>query len=351
MKKLMVVALVLAMTAGVVSASEEEARIVYIPVHTTLIPGFPEAFGVKVRTNVSLSMIIDSVYRVDGIQAAGVMAVTEEDVRGAQAAGVGTVTGGGAYGVQSAGVFAVSEGGGYWLQSSGVFNVSNGPFHGAQLAGVFNVAEDRMNGVQSAGVFNVADRINGAQFAVVNVAREVRGVQVGIVNISDDMHGIPIGLVNIVRNGILNLTAWSDGGGYTYVGLQKGSRNLYTILYGGARNQDYFHSYDSLTAGLGLGLQLADEHAFVDFDVTAKHVVGADWWRALELDGSVFPSARLSAGLNVGRRLAILGGVSADAHIPGITRKSVFHTGDPLVLPAGSYSVELYPQFFLGAKL
>ncbi len=102
------VALILALTAGLVSASEEEARVVHIPVHTALIPGLAEAFGAKVHTNVSVSMLIDSVYRVDG-------------------------------------------------------------------------------------------------------------AQVGIVNISEGMYGIPIGLVNIVRNGILNVTGWSDGGGYTYV--------------------------------------------------------------------------------------------------------------------------------------
>lgn len=295
---------------------DREETVPFVPVHVSL---FGESWVGPVSTNFAVSPIISSVHTVNGLQAAGIIAAASDDVRG--------------------------------LQAAGVLNTVEGNLLGVQAAGVFNAVEGEVRGLQTAGVFNSAGDVTGGQVGLVNVADDVRGVQIGLVNVSDTMSGLPIGLINIVRDGIRNVAVWFEDTGYNYVGYQYGANIFYAIAYGGLHEDDWFENYGSLVTGLGLGMRAKLGALFVDADVSAKHVAGVEpgaWRNAMAYDESTYPAARLTAGLRLGRRLAFFAGASFDVHIPGLTERGPFHTGDMIPVQEDGFSAELYPKGFVG---
>ncbi|HUX20931.1 MAG TPA: hypothetical protein VMW69_06800, partial [Spirochaetia bacterium] len=290
------------------------------------------------------------------VQAAGVFNINSGDLEGAQLGGVFNINSGGLRGVQGGGVFNVAAEALRGVQAGGVFNVAGADLRGAQLAGVFNIGGDRVNGVQAAGVFNVAGEMRGAQMSVVNVGGEVRGVQVGVVNIAREMHGLPIGLISISSNGLHNLSVWTDGIGYGYGGFQIGSGGIYTIAFGGVPLSA--PSGGSGTFGIGLGLHTAIDSLWIDMDLSAKRQM--DWTgdslSVLTQMGTTqtsFPSLRGTVGYKIFKQLSILGGLTLEGNIPGVTTKSVFHSGTPWSIPMTNFgtSLDLYPQWFIGIRL
>jgi hypothetical protein len=323
---------------------------------------------------------------VDGVQLAGVFNITSGEIDGAQAAGVFNIAGGDASFFQGAGVFNIADGGVDGFQGSGVFNIANGDVNGFQGAGVFNIAEGEVDGFQGAGVFNIAGgvdgvqaatvntagRVDGIQIGVVNVGGTVHGGQIGLINISREFYGLPIGLINIAGNGLFAPQAWSDDRGFTYGGLQFGAGAMYTLVFGGAPYQTY---QETAAVGAGFGLHFVLGSLYIDGDVSIKglgsgtnlgeSIVNAalnfkDVFTGDIFGGSVswgeklYPALRTTVGFEVFNSLAIFGGMSLEAHIPGFNEKtSYFHAGTPWSIDLGlaGTSLDLYPRWYLGLRL
>jgi hypothetical protein len=380
--------------------TQEQVPVSYESFGFTVLPGIPNSSTNPTVYNLSLNLLIGSVYGIKGAQLGTIMNITEDKLTGVQASGVGNIVEGELLGVQYAGVFNIvgrdtqaaqfsgvfniNEGNTSFFQAAGVFNMVAGTFAGVQAAGVFNMSTETLTGVQAAGVFNMAEdpvtgaqisgvfntatTVSGAQIGVINISKEVngtqvgvvnisegtvRGVQVGIVNISEDIHGIPIGLINIVENGIFRTSGWFSERGLGYVGFEMGSRNLYTLLYGGMALGNRPSLY---TAAVGFGLHVPVGPFFVDADLSAK----SSWtgWSESELASAfdvstvspVWPSARIMLGVRVFGFLGLFGGVMLDSTIPGYTVATELHQGSSFTMELGRTSVEVYPKLFVGIK-
>jgi hypothetical protein len=371
-----------------------------VPFNFGILPFVSTAGVGRHEYTVSLNLLIGTSYAIRGVELASVMNITEHQVLGYQAAGVGNILNGRLAGVQSAGVFNIVAGesrAGQWagvfniaqgkaafaqgagvfniaasefrgFQGAGVFNIGRGAVSGFQGAGVFNLVEGAVSGAQMAGVFNRAESVSGAQVGLVNVSEEVHGAQVGLVNIaSGDVHGVqiglinvsrhtrgmPIGLINIMDRGELHAAAWYCEDGLGYLGLQMTGGLLYTILYAGLQ----LSKAPSLwAAGLGLGLHLPIGRLYVDSDLGIAHVFEGrpqDWGEGFLTSpyAPVFPVLRLAVGVRLFGHLALFGGVSVLAHVPGGTLLTPLHTGKPIDLTMGSGHLQLYPKLMVGLRL
>ncbi|UCF97030.1 MAG: caspase family protein [Spirochaetaceae bacterium] len=380
--------------------AQDELPVSYEPFGFTVLPGVPEAPTNRTVYNLSLNLLVGSVYGIKGAQLGTVMNITEDKLTGVQASGVGNIVEGELVGIQYsgvfniaggdttaaqwAGVFNINEGNTSFLQAAGVFNMVGGTFAGVQAGGVFNMSKQTLTGVQTAGVFNMAEstvtgaqisgvfntatKVSGAQVGVVNISEDVsgtqigivnisggavRGAQVGIVNISQDLYGIPIGLINIVENGIFRTSGWFSELGLGYVGFEMGSRYLYTLLYAGMALGDRSTVY---TGALGLGLHIPVGSFFVAGDLSAK----ASWtgWSESELTAAfdidelspIWPSARIMLGVRIFGFLSLFGGVMLDTTIPGYTVATELHQGSSFTLDLLSTPMEVYPKLFAGIK-
>jgi hypothetical protein len=308
---------------------------------------------------------------VSWFQGAGVFNIVGEDQSGFQGAGVFNIIGDNVYGFQGSGTFNVAGGNVYGFQGSGAFNVTGGNVYGFQGAGAVNVAGNSVNGVQVAGALNVANRVNGGQFGVVNVGGTVNGIQAGIINVSGRMNGFALGLINVSGNGLYDPSVWSDDTGYTYAGFQLGAGAFYTLVYGGG---PYDKPESALSLGLGWGVHAEFGQFFLDVDASVKSLgSGDDLSLAIQdsaldftniggYDGpwdpdtfNLYPMLRATLGLSLIGRISVIGGLSLEGHIPGVTEKnSYFHAGSPLVLSnpeSPSSTLEIYPRWYFGLRI
>ena len=304
-------------------------------------------------------------------QGAGVFNILEEDQSGFQGAGVFNILGGDVYGFQGAGVFNIAGGGVYGVQGAGVFNITGDSVYGFQGSGAVNVAGGSVNGVQATGVLNVADRVNGGQLGLVNVGGSVNGIQAGLVNVSGRMNGFALGLINVSGNGLYDPSVWSDDSGFTYAGFQLGAGAFYTIVYGGG---PYKSPESALSLGLGWGVHSEFGQFFIDVDASIKSMgSGSDlslaiadsaqdfvnpyWYGAPveEKPFGLYPMLRSTLGLSLFGRVSVIGGLSLEGHIPGITVKNeYFHAGSPWVLThpeSPTDTLEIYPRWYFGVRI
>ena len=298
--------------------------------------------------------------KVFGAQISGVFNISASELNGFQASGVFNITENFTNGAQASGVFNITDGAMNGIQASGVFNVARGVMNGVQASGVFNLAEGQLRGVQASGIFNVADNINGIQMSLVNVGKQVNGMQIGLININDDINGLPIGLLTISKNGIMDLGGWYESSGFFYTGIQTGSRNFYNIAYMAlpVDNQG-----SVLVTGFGIGARINLGPLYIDIDGSVKNVApGTDAQDAIRQTFardqfySLFPSARLSAGLKIFGFMSVFGGLSMDIHIPGYTERSGFfhNSAEPWIInnpDSGLGAFEIHPKWFAGLKI
>lgn len=295
-----------------------------------------------------------------GVGAAGIFNITEGEVYGIQSAGIFNISSRQLMGVQAAGIFNITSNMAYGVQAGGIFNITEGMMNGVQTAGIFNIADGMMNGFQVAGIFNAADNINGGQIGLINVGGVINGVQIGLINISDDINGLPIGLITISKNGIMDFGGWFEDSGFFYTGLQTGSKNFYNFGYLGfpIENQGSI-----LVAGIGIGSRINLGSFYIDLDASVKSVAsGFDYGDAIRNTfsynqiKSVYPNARISAGLKMFRVMSLYGGMSLDIHLPGYTTRSeYFHNHEePWIWKNpdnGQDMVEFHPKWYGGLKI
>jgi hypothetical protein len=322
----------------------------YEPVYAGFVPGmgYPLGNSATMHSNFAFSPVIVESGMITGVQLAGVMGFSQGRIVGSAIAGVGldiadnlygsaiagvySINGGSVYGAQISGVFNIVRESSVAVQSAGVFNIAEEPLSGAQISGVFNTADHRLDGAQVAGVFNETGTINGAQVAgvfnsatqvngaqigtvnvtkngngaqvgVVNIARgRMNGLQVGVINIADDLYGVPIGLVSWVRQGIHDFSFWSEDDRMNYLGTANGSRNFYTVLYGGIEKDGEIDQLPGLNVGLGWGFRVNLKPVYFDIEASVRRgTIGENANERLVSifdpeNPFVYPSARMMAG-------------------------------------------------------
>lgn len=304
---------------------------------------------------------------VTGTQLAGIFNIAGGDVSFFQGAGIFNVSGN-KRGIQAAGIFNIS-GFNDGFQGAGIFNISRGG-KGFQGAGIFNITEDYFEGFQGSGIFNAssdlkgfqlsllnfAKDVKGVQFGLLNAGRDVNGTQVGLININRDITGMPFGLINISARGLHNLSVYSDEKGFTYMGFQFGTKNLYSFFFGGV---DSDNPSGDLAAGAGMGIHFTAGGVYLDCDFSAKHLVPAVSWENkiinfFNFGTQTFPSIRLSLGVSLAKNFSIFGGVLFDGLISGITNPTRFHEGSPaFVIPLEMIdtNISAYSRWFFGIRL
>jgi hypothetical protein len=150
----------------------------------------------------------------------------------------------------------------------------------------------------------------------VNSGGELWGTQIGLFNMADRIHGLSIGLISIERGGTAAIEGTSDLEGRAQASVKIGTRSSYTIMSVGTRSLRAPADWN-LALGLGLRLPLGDY--FVDADAE---------WRAYSEDRGRVPSfalgsqsaiGRILLGIRIGGPVALVGGLSSELHIPGLT--------------------------------
>lgn len=342
-----------------------------------LYPNEPETSAGLIH-NVAIGIPVADVHDVDGVVLSLAMNFVTGEVRGFEGSYIGNVHEGRVAGVQGGSFFNIHRGNVDGVQGSSIFNVIDGSVRGVQSSGIFNLTDRSVRGVQSAGIFsmtgervagvqangilsmaesvvglqaatiNTAESIRGAQVGVVNVARDVRGAMVGVVNVAEDVDGVTLGLLNIVRFGVLDLSFTIDEMGAGWMSFQHGTEGLYTIYQLGGYQSDPSSENVEWAAAAGLGTRLWSGALVLDVDLSAK-VTGI----AEEDEPSpeeVFPSLRVSGGVQFGRFFAVIGGVTFDTLFDWNSEEGSWtHRG--MHFSIFGDGVEVYPHFFAGVKI
>lgn len=314
--------------------------------------GVMASFGVNLGTGITRGVewsYIGNIRRgrVHGVQHSSFFNIHSGEIRGIQSASGFNVTDGNVYGVQGSSFLNIVDGEVRGLQSSGVAGIAGYGVMGAQFGGVFAMSP-RIAGVQGA-VVTLSREVTGAQLGVVNIAESVRGVQIGIVNLAEDVDGATIGFLNLVRFGIIDLAFTLDDRGTSWIAFENGTETLYTVYQLGLRQGNLEDDEVEVTSGIGLGTRIWSGTIYLDLDLSAmaqgEGVDGFD-----HRGPRVFPSLRLSGGIQFGPRFAVLGGVRFD----GLLR---VNDQEPLPTHSGSSfswagdGIEVFPHFFAGIKL
>ncbi len=337
----------------------------YDPLTVDIFPGlrlYPSREPEDIRTsttNVAVGIPIAYTGRVNGAAASYILNFGLGPVRGAQYAGVGNIHEGVVRGVQSGGVFNLSDGDVIGVQSAGVINILDENLRGLQAAGVANLAGDSVTGAQFAGVFNMAgtvagvqaslvnvlDNGSGVQLGLVNLADELAGGQIGLVNIADDVDGVTFGLLNVIRFGVFDYSLAIDDAGIVWNTLQHGTRGLYTVYQFGIHQNDLEGEGPDYFSSLGFGSRVWGGAIYLDVELLAKTA-----YVSVESEAVVFPSARISGGLQLGRNFAVFGGVSFDGkpNWYSVPETPAF-SGNEYFDAAGE-GFTVYPHTFFGIK-
>lgn len=355
----------------------------HVPFVLDIVPGlrlYPKSTGDGGRTlhNVVIGMPIADVEEVNGFIGSMGMTFVNGEVRGMESSYIGNIHEGRVIGVQSSTLFNIHSGEVLGVQSSSVFNVVDGSVRGVQASGMFNLADRSVLGVQAAAIFsvagervagvqangvvslaerigglqvatvNLAGEVNGAQIGVVNTARSVRGAMVGVVNVAEDVDGVTLGLLNVVRFGVLDLSVTIDEMGAGWLSFQHGTERLYTIYQAGARQQDPNSEDVDWGAAIGLGSRLWSGALLLDVDLSAK-VTGSANENEPDED-TVFPSLRVTGGVQFGRYFAVIGGVAFDTLCDWDDQDSGW-THEGMSFSLFGDGLEVYPHFFAGIKI
>ncbi|MDA3947627.1 MAG: caspase family protein [Spirochaeta sp.] len=277
--------------------------------------------------------------RVHGVQQGTVFNIHSGEIRGVQGSSVFNITDGNVWGVQGAGVFNVVDGEIRGIQGSGFASIAGYAVRGVQWGGAF-AASPRVRGVQAAGV-TVARDVRGAQLGAVNVADSVRGAQIGVINLANEVDGITLGVLNLIRFGIHDVSLTLDDRGGSWLAFQHGTNGLYTIYQFGLRQGNLESNSVEVSSAAGLGTRIWSGTIYLDADMSAM-VQGPR--------PQVFPSFRLSGGLRLGRRFALVGGVRFDGllRFNGQERAGTHSGGSFTVFGDG---VEVFPHVFGGIKI
>jgi hypothetical protein len=284
--------------------------------------------------------------RVNGAQMAGVFNMSSSDVKFLQTAGVFNITGGVLSGSQVAGVFNITQREMLGIQLSGVFNIGAIGVRGFQGAGVFNIAS-YLEGIQISSVANISGDVNGIQLGLFNLGNVVKGTQIGLINISRSMEGLPLGLINYSSDGVNGFGAWQDSAGYWNGSFQIGTRNVYTIFYGGAKEAN---PELSSMGGLGMGTHMEFYPFYIEMDLGSRiYTEGPGTPESRDQIG-VSAAARTVIGLTIFSRLHVFAGVSFEAveSTDGVFLRNAVDMSP--IYENSDFNIQVYPKYMFGVR-
>jgi hypothetical protein len=273
------------------------------------------AYGEPVNANLELNAVVGVAPGVRGLALAGAIDIQRELAAGVQLAGVAAL--------------AMKD------------------LDGVQGGGAASITMGHLDGVQLAGGLALARSFTGAQLAPVNITRKGKGLQLGVFNYADELDGAQLGLIGIVRKGITELDVWGETSATMNVMLRHGTRWFYN-LYGLATKAPGDQSVQMY--GLGIGTRVW--RGPVDVDLSAMTWTGGG--PGLDSDLTLLNQARLTTGIGLGRRFALVAGAAlnvfvggnledADALNPILDSTYADETGDT--------SVRVWPSFFAGLRV
>ena len=220
-----------------------------------LFAGLYNGVGNRIR-GAAFAGLINHSDSFTGAELAGLINNAPGSNRGAQWAGLLNLSGDLA-GAQFAGLSNIT-GNLRGAQFAGLFNVSGNLTGGSQWAGLANIAGNLTGGFQAAGVSNVAGNIHGLQLAgLFNVAGKMSGVQIaGLVNIAQSSD-CSIALINILGDGEMGIgIAYNEIGNLTAT-FRSGGRVVYGIL-GAGYNFQFDDGVPVLEGGFGARIHLSE---------------------------------------------------------------------------------------------
>jgi hypothetical protein len=350
----------------------------YTPILISFVPGISFPFGYY-DAAIAAGWIANMSRDINGAEGAGVFNLSR-DVRGFQGAGVFNIVRS-VFGFQGAGVFNIVDQDFTGFQGAGVFNIVDGRFTGFQGAGVFNIGDEmvapiqgagvfnialELDGFQAAGLFNIAGRVKGGQAAsLFNSAQRIVGIQIGVVNVADHIDGVQLGLLNFAGNGVNSASVtYEPATDFFYAHWQAGTPALFTVVGLGAPSGDWMRDLSGFVASYGLGSRTRAFGLNIDLDVSATQPIGKLPFETLSGSDDLcawegwsmmrpYPSVRLTAGLPLGRRLQIVGGlkVDIDAASLGDRVPEALKTGDDWKGSLFGEDFTAYYKWFFGVKL
>ncbi len=335
------------------AAPDDYSVLQFSPFRVTLFPARVARLNsnVLVVNNVVINLTVGRAQAVAGADVSVLGSVIENDLSGYAGSTLFTIVNGNLGGAMTSGLFNIVNGRAGLVQAAGLFNVAGGDFAGAQLAGLFNVTGGTVSGAQAAGLFNRAGDVYGVQIGLVNAARKVSGVQIGLVNISEDNSGFALGLFNVEKNGIHDIEAWQDMGGFSNLAFKLGTKISYGMILGGC---DFANGSGSWYAGAGFGFRIPIGSFFIDMDAAmlARFRTSQDPF-ATPLESALVPQARLKAGFKLFGAFAVFAGVSAQVYIPGLLYDPALMTEPMVSIPTGGSGlpVNIVPKAFFGIQL
>jgi hypothetical protein len=217
---------------------------------------------------------------------------------------------------------------------------------GFQAAGAASITLGHISGMQTAGVLAMADSFSGLQWAPVNIARRARGLQLGIFNYADELDGVSIGAVSIVRKGgITEVDAWGESNGTAHLMLRHGARWFHNV-YGVATKAPGDSSVQMY--GLGFGGRMVSGP--IDGDVTVMTWTGGG--PGLDSDLTLLNQARVTLGVGLGRRFALLAGASLNVFVgDNLEKADALNPVLDTTFTDGETSVRMWPSFFAGLRV
>ncbi len=250
-----------------------------------------------------------------------------------------------------AGVLRGGQGG--WVNVEGGADTGKDGY-GAQLGMVVNVAGGTFSGLQWSGVVNDASVLRGAQLGLINIAGDVRGTQLGLVNVAGEVKGLQLGLLNVAADsqaaigllsfgGQLHLDVWTGDTAAVNVGVEFGSRHLYTLIAVGYDPTSEVKTYDYL--GFGLHVSFADRFWF------KSDLGGGSTFATVSLvpPPQVLVKWRFSVGYSFASHFSIFAGVALNllAQLPGDTLPDIGY-GLEASGTVGQTQLHFWPGPYLG---
>ncbi|MFW6228961.1 MAG: hypothetical protein ACOC2V_05820, partial [Alkalispirochaeta sp.] len=157
------------------------------------------------------------------------------------------------------------------------------------------------------------------------------------------------GVINIVRFGVLDLALTIDDRGMAWAAFEHGTESLYTVYQVGARQPDLESDRVEYASAAGLGTRIWSGTLYLDIDASAM-VMGPGGDGFDHRESRVFPSVRLSGGIQFGPRFAIMGGVRFDGLI-NTTGQEASETHEGYSFSVAGDGIDVFPTVFGGIKI
>lgn len=228
-----------------------------LPYQMSLVPGAGTQgkLSSQVVNKVSINLIGGYTGGTRGAEIAGIFNINKKNTEYFQAAGLFNTVLGSVKGIQMSGLYNTVADSLNGFQAGGLFNTVWGIASGAQISGAYNYTGGNLTGIQISGaVSRVEDTLSGIQIAgIVNSAGHLSGLQVGLINFAGSSDGVSIGLLNFIKNGKLDIQAYTNEIFPTALAFKTGTSRFYTslVLAGNFINDPLRYSF-----GLYLGTEV-----------------------------------------------------------------------------------------------